>query len=120
MPPQPRLNVGTRCDHPQALRPRVRQRGADQGVSHTATLPGTGHLGMLEIQDVVGERRVEKLGVTVLEVDEEPGALRIVLNRHTGSGERSPEDNGGAPVGARHDFEYTLPAAGLPSYTPPT
>jgi len=65
---------------------RVGQRGPHQGVPDTVPLARRRDLGVLELEDVVAERRIHQLRIAVGQRHEEAGAFGIVLDRHQASG----------------------------------
>ena len=82
---QPGPYVGARRHHPHVLLAGVGQGRPHQRIAQTASLSGWRHLGMLEVEDIVAEWRVEELRVSVCERDEEAGMVGVMPNGHAGS-----------------------------------
>jgi hypothetical protein len=61
--------------------------GRSSGIGHAFALAGRRHLGMLEIQDVVAERRLDQLSIAIAKRNDEARALEIMPNGHAASSE---------------------------------
>ena len=77
---QPGLDIGARRHHPHSLLPGVGQGRPHQRVADAAPLSGRRHLGVLEVEDVIAEWRVDELRVSVGEGKEESGMVGVVPN----------------------------------------
>ena len=88
MPAQPGLDVGARRHDPHSSLAGVGQGRPHQRVADAAPLSGGWELGMLEVENVIAERRVDQLRVAVGEGEVEAGVVGVMPNGHAGPSRR--------------------------------